>query len=88
MDCGIIYATDAASAKFTVIDTATEEMCGQVIYPAAVLNITKNQEAAQTFLDYLTGMRPGPFLPLWALRLCHNDPARRKEVAAWTGFPF
>ena len=28
-------------------------MCGQVIYPAAVLNVSKNPEAAQAFLDYL-----------------------------------
>ena len=41
VDCGIIYATDAFSAKLTVVDTATKEMCGQVIYPAAVLNISK-----------------------------------------------
>ena len=53
VDCGIIYATDAFSAGLTVVDTATAEMCGQVIYPAAVLNITQNQEAAQAFLDYL-----------------------------------
>ena len=55
VDCGIIYATDAFSAGLTVVDTATAEMCGQVIYPAAVLNITKNEEAARAFLDYLTG---------------------------------
>ncbi len=55
VDCGIIYQTDAFSAGLTVVDTATEEMCGQVIYPAAVLNISKNQEEAQAFLDYLTG---------------------------------
>ena len=55
VDCGIIYGTDAYSAGLTVVDTATAEMCGQVIYPAAVLNISKNQEAAQEFLDYLTG---------------------------------
>ena len=30
-------------------------MCGQVIYPAAVLNITKNEEAAKAFLAYLQG---------------------------------
>ena len=54
-DCGIIYATDAFSAKLTVVDTATKEMCGQVIYPAAVLNITKNEAAARAFLEYLTG---------------------------------
>ena len=54
VDCGIIYQTDAFSAGLTVVDTATAEMCGQVIYPAAVLNITKNEEAAKAFLDYLT----------------------------------
>lgn len=51
-DCGIIYATDACSAGLTVVDSATTEMCGQVIYPAAVLKGEK-EEAAQAFLDYL-----------------------------------
>lgn len=51
-DCGIIYATDACSAGLTVVDSATAEMCGQVIYPAAVLKGEK-EEAAQAFLDYL-----------------------------------
>lgn len=55
VDCGIIYGTDAFSAGLTVVDTATKEMCGQVIYPAAVLNITKNEEAAKAFLAYLQG---------------------------------
>ena len=36
------------------MDTATAEMCGQVIYPAAVMNVSKNAEAAKAFLDYLT----------------------------------
>ena len=51
-DCGIIYATDAYSAGLTVVDSATAEMCGQVIYPAAILKGEK-EEAAQAFLDYL-----------------------------------
>ena len=51
-DCGIIYATDAYSAGLTVVDSATAEMCGQVIYPAAVLKDGQT-EAAQAFLDYL-----------------------------------
>ena len=51
-DCGIIYATDAFSAGLTVVDSATAEMCGQVIYPAAVLEGEK-EAAAQAFLDYL-----------------------------------
>lgn len=53
VDCGIIYATDAFSAGLTVVDEAEEGQCRQVIYPAAVLNTSKNQEAAQEFLDYL-----------------------------------
>ena len=52
VDCGIIYATDAFSAGLTVVDSATAEMCGQVIYPAAVLKDGQT-EAAQAFLDYL-----------------------------------
>lgn len=59
VDCGIIYGTDAYSANLTVVDTATAEMCGQVIYPAAVLNITENEEAAKAFLNYLTGEEAG-----------------------------
>ncbi|MBO4903193.1 MAG: molybdate ABC transporter substrate-binding protein [Lachnospiraceae bacterium] len=53
VDAGVIYATDAFSAGLTVVDTATAEMCGQVIYPAAVLKNTKQEEAAKAFLDYL-----------------------------------
>ena len=53
VDCGIIYQTDAYSANLTVVDTATAEMCGQVIYPAAVLKNTAHQAEAQAFLDYL-----------------------------------
>ena len=55
VDCGVVYGTDAFSAGLEVVDTATKEMCGQVIYPAAVLNVSKHPEAAQAFLDYLTG---------------------------------
>ena len=51
-DCGIIYATDAFSAGLTTVDSATAEMCSQVIYPAAVLKDGQT-EAAQAFLDYL-----------------------------------
>ena len=54
VDCGIIYQTDAFSAGLTVVDTAAAEMCGQVIYPAAVLNISQNVETAQDFLNFLT----------------------------------
>ena len=54
-DCGIIYATDAYSAGLTVVDSATAEMCGQVIYPAAVLKDSAHREEAKAFLEYLQG---------------------------------
>ena len=56
VDCGIIYASDAYSAGLTVAATATADMCGQVIYPAAVLNTSAHQEAAAAFLTYLQGI--------------------------------
>ena len=52
-DCGIIYATEAFSAGLTVVDSATPEMCGQVIYPAAVLKAAPHPDAAVAFLAYL-----------------------------------
>lgn len=55
VDCGVVYCTDAYSAGLTVKDSATPEMCGQVIYPAAVMKNSADAEAAQAFLDYLSG---------------------------------
>lgn len=52
-DAGIIYATDAFSAGLTVVDEATTDLCRQVIYPAAVLNVSEHPEEAQAFLNYL-----------------------------------
>ena len=54
VDCGVVYCTDAFSAGLTVVDSADAEMCGQVIYPAAVLNVSAHAEEAQAFLDYLS----------------------------------
>ena len=53
VDCGVIYATDAFSAGLTAVDSAAAELCGQVIYPAAVVKGGKNSGAAQDFLNYL-----------------------------------
>ena len=55
VDCGIIYQTDAASAGLMVVDTATADMCGQVIYPAAVLNTSEHVDEAKAFLEFLKG---------------------------------
>ena len=54
VDCGVIYATDAFSAGLTVVDEATAEMCGQVIYPSAVMKNSANPDAAKAFLDFLS----------------------------------
>ena len=53
VDAGVVYCTDAYSAGLTPVDEATKEMCGQVIYPAAVLKAAPNAEAAKEFLAYL-----------------------------------
>lgn len=55
VDCGVIYQTDAFSAGLAVADTAAEEMCGRVVYPAAVMKTSANPGAARDFLNYLTG---------------------------------
>lgn len=52
-DCGIVYATDAFSAGLEPVDEATEDICGQVIYPAAVLKTSEYPQQAQDFLTYL-----------------------------------
>lgn len=54
VDCGVIYCTDAYSAGLTVTDYATPEMCGQVIYPAAVMKNAAHPAEARAFLDYLS----------------------------------
>lgn len=54
VDCGVVYATDACSAGLTVVDTATEALCGRVIYPAAVLKTSAHPQEARAFLDYLS----------------------------------
>ncbi len=53
VDCGIIYATDAFSAGLETVDAATAEMCGQVIYPAAVLKDSVHFDEAVDFLTWL-----------------------------------
>ena len=53
VDAGVVYCTDAYSAGLTPVDEATKEMCGQVIYPAAVMKNALHAEAAREFLAYL-----------------------------------
>ena len=53
VDAGVVYCTDAYSAGLTPVDEATKEMCGRVIYPAAVMTAVPNADAAKAFLAYL-----------------------------------
>lgn len=55
VDAGIIYRTDAVSAGLEIVDVAAEEMCGKVIYPAAVLKDSVSEEEAKAFLKYIQG---------------------------------
>ncbi len=54
-DAGIVYATDAASMpdKVSVVAEAPEGSVSKVIYPVAMLKETKNEEAAQKFIEFL-----------------------------------
>ena len=54
VDCGIIYATDAATHKLRVIaEPPAGTLKTPVIYPAAVLKASKNAERAKNFLEFL-----------------------------------
>lgn len=53
VDCGVIYKTDATSANLTMVDEATEEMCGRVVYPAAATKNALQPELAASFLGFL-----------------------------------
>ena len=53
VDCGVVYATDAAiSDKVKVICAAPEGSHKPVIYPAAAIKSSKNLDAAKKFLDF------------------------------------
>jgi len=55
VDMGVVYLTDAVDFGLTVVDIATPEMAGRVIYPAAVLRDSQHVVAAQAFLDFMIG---------------------------------
>lgn len=53
-DCGVVYATDAATTtNVKVICTAPEGSCKDIIYPAGIIKASKNIEASQAFLKFL-----------------------------------
>jgi len=53
-DAGLVYATDArVSSKVRVVAAAPESTHDPIVYPAAVVKGSRNEEAARMFLDYL-----------------------------------
>lgn len=55
VDCGVVYLTDAATAKgVTAVAEAPEGSHKPVVYPGAVLKASANADAAKAFLAYLT----------------------------------
>jgi molybdate transport system substrate-binding protein len=54
VDAGIVYSTDAlTSAKVKVVASAPAEINAKIVYPAAVIKASKNQEAAKAYLAFL-----------------------------------
>lgn len=54
-DAGLVYATDAlTSTKVKVVTSAPESSHDPIVYPAAVIKGSHNEEAARKFVDYLS----------------------------------
>ena len=55
VDCGIVYATDAAiSDKVKILMEAPADTHKPVIYPIAMVNSSKNPDIAKDFINYLS----------------------------------
>lgn len=55
-DAAIVYESDAASSSnVTVAFIVPQQMTGPIIYPAAVLERSRNKAAAQHFMTFLRG---------------------------------
>lgn len=53
-DCGVVYATDAATTtKVKVVCEAPKGSCKDIIYPAGIVKASKNQDASKAFLKFL-----------------------------------
>lgn len=55
-EAGLVYRSDAqGSDKVKIVMALPESSHKPIVYPAAVISASKNQQAAQDFLDYLKG---------------------------------
>jgi len=53
-DAGLVYATDAGtSSKVRIVAVAPESSHDPIVYPAAVVKTSRNQEASRKFIEYL-----------------------------------
>ncbi len=60
VDCGVVYATDAAATDNVVVTAeAPEGSHKPIVYPGAVIKASKHAAEAQAFLDYLAGSDAG-----------------------------
>ncbi|MGI8786420.1 MAG: molybdate ABC transporter substrate-binding protein [Pyrinomonadaceae bacterium] len=57
VDAGIVYATDALTAKenVRVIATADENSHAPILYPLAIIKNSRQKQAAQNFADFING---------------------------------
>lgn len=54
VDCGVVYATDAATSdKVKVVCEAPAGSCDKVIYPVSVLKDSKSVDASKSFITFL-----------------------------------
>ena len=81
MDCGIIYATDAKAAGLEIVDSAGEEMCGHVIYPASILEASTHRDEAMDFLSYLRSEAGRAQAPLAVRYISGNATAAAANTA-------
>ncbi len=57
-DAGLVYSTDAMiSGKVRVVATAPDATHDPIVYPIAVIKGSKNEQAARSFVDYLSSAR-------------------------------
>ena len=84
VDAGVVYCTDAYSAGLTPVDEATKEMCGQVIYPAAVMKNALHAEAAKEFLAYLRTDKAATVFESVGFTALYASAGEM----VWTGIPY
>jgi molybdate transport system substrate-binding protein len=54
-DAGIVYGTDAAaSERVRIVAIAPESSHEPIVYPVAVVQASRNQDAARKFIEYLS----------------------------------